>query len=98
MRAPLTAGPACGTGGSAAHVADRVADAAVPHDDPLRGGTGGVWEVDIRVADWCRARPAAVAGTAAARSPATTPRVAADRLRVLLNMVCPFVVVACRRV
>jgi hypothetical protein len=43
------------------------------------------------------ARPAAVAGTAAARTPATTPRVATDRLRVLLNMVFTFLGwVACR--
>jgi hypothetical protein len=42
---------------------------------------------------------AALAGTAAARSPATTPRVATDRLRVLLNMMCCLPGwVACRRV
>jgi hypothetical protein len=42
---------------------------------------------------------AALAGTAAARSPATTPRVVTDRLRLLLNMAFPFLgLVGCRRV
>ena len=41
----------------------------------------------------------ALAGTAAARRPARTPRVATDRLMVVLNMVFPFRGwVACRRV
>jgi hypothetical protein len=40
-----------------------------------------------------------VAGTDAARTPATTPSVATDRLRVMLSMVFPFPGwVACRRV
>ena len=83
--APLVVRPECST----AHVADRVADAAVPHDDPLRRGSGGPGGHPATGWGWCRRdrRRWPV------RPPPGVPRrrreVAAGRFRVL-NMVFPF--------